>query len=277
MAVPGEMVEVGLVSGEQNGHCSRRYRPCHMRSDALDASRLNADLVVLDDEYGARARPVTAVDRPTAHLVIADHTTAPPAELVRSWVAVLGDRGFEHVRTGALADEPRRAFEEAGFEVHQQLVLLRIDPTDVTDRGRRRRGDRIRSARTTSDLTAATAIDRAAFGVEWSIDDAGILDACSATPSHRMRMIGDVAYAVTGRAQDTGFLQRLAVHPDAQGRGHGRRLVVDSLDWLRRWRVRTAMVNTHVDNLAALGLYESIGFDRLRDRLVVMGRAVEGS
>ena len=58
--------------------------------------------------------------------------------------------------------------------------------------------------------------------------------------------------------------------PAAQGHGHGRALVVDSLAWMRARRLAHGLVNTAVDNGAALALYESLGFRRLPDELLVM-------
>jgi ribosomal protein S18 acetylase RimI-like enzyme len=277
MTVPGQMIQVGLVGGEQNGHCSRRYRPCHMRSHALDTARLQAEQIVLDTEYGARARP-GGVDPATAHLVVADHTVVPPVERVEAWVHDLHERGFRRIRTGALADEPTAVFGRVGFVVEQRLVLLRTDPRDrlhlVDGNGSTRR---VRTAKTATDLTTAAEIDRAAFGPQWCIGETGILDACDATPSHRMRLVDTDAYAVTGRSHSAGFVQRLAVRPDAQHSGLGRRLMVDALEWLRRWRVATAMVNTHVENTAALALYASLGFTRLDEPLAVLALDLEPS
>ena len=71
-----------------------------------------------------------------------------------------------------------------------------------------------------------------------------------------------------------GFLafvwHRLAVAPGHQGQGHGRALAIDALVWMRSRRLTQGLVNTAVTNRPALGLYESLGFERLPDRLVVM-------
>ena len=102
-------------------------------------------------------------------------------------------------------------------------------------------------------------------------------DVRCATPRHRARLAGDgdahlAAYAITGRDASQGFLQRLAVDPAYQRRGLGRALVLDSLQWLGRWRVRRVLVNTPTDNEAALALYEQVGFHRLPERLGVYER-----
>ncbi len=77
-------------------------------------------------------------------------------------------------------------------------------------------------------------------------------------------------YGLVGRAGQRGYVQRLAVHPDAQGRGLGRALVVDGLWWLRRWRVREALVNTQEGNSRAVTLYERLGFRHRPGGLAVL-------
>ncbi len=104
-------------------------------------------------------------------------------------------------------------------------------------------------------------------------------DVRCATPRHRARLAGDAdahlaAYAITGRDAGQGFLQRLAVDPAHQRRGLGRALVLDSLQWLGRWRVRRVLVNTPTDNEAALSLYEQVGFHRLPELLGVYERVL---
>src|SRR5262249_1407160 len=96
-------------------------------------------------------------------------------------------------------------------------------------------------------------------------DALALADALGATPSVRFRMArssnGTVAgYAICGRSGRRGFVQRLAVHPSGQGRGTGRRLLIDGLRWMRRHGVTRAAVNTQTDNEAALALYLKTGF-----------------
>ena len=113
----------------------------------------------------------------------------------------------------------------------------------------------------------------------WCIDRVGIGDVRAATPRHRARGVRAdnelVAYAVSGRDGRNGYIQRLAVSPTHQQQGHGAALVGDSLRWMARWRVRRALVNTHVGNEAALALYHRFGFTDLNDRLHVYERRIE--
>ena len=59
-----------------------------------------------------------------------------------------------------------------------------------------------------------------------------------------------------------------------QGRGLGRELVADSLDWLRRRGVTEAVVNTQVQNERALQLYLRMGFRLQPSGLEVLGRTI---
>ena len=76
---------------------------------------------------------------------------------------------------------------------------------------------------------------------------------------------------VHGRAGPAGYVQRLAVRPEASGRGWGSALVLDGLRWMARTGCKEALVNTHTDNARALALYERLGFRPLPDGLVVLG------
>ena len=126
------------------------------------------------------------------------------------------------------------------------------------------------------DLEAAAAIDTASFGPGWQ-NDAGTLDDIRhATPTERSRRAlrrgRFVGFAITGRAARTGYLQRIAVDPEARRLGIGMLLVEDAVRWLVRRGASSALVNTGIDNNAALELYERCGFRRRSDELVVMER-----
>jgi ribosomal-protein-alanine N-acetyltransferase len=81
-------------------------------------------------------------------------------------------------------------------------------------------------------------------------------------------------YAISGRAGHSAYLQRLAVEPSKQQRGIGRALTIDSLVWAKRHRCGGVLVNTHVDNDPALGLYRSLGFVEMGYRLAVLERSL---
>lgn len=93
---------------------------------------------------------------------------------------------------------------------------------------------------------------------------AGLREALKATQDHRLRVVlakrRVVGYAVCGASAGRGFVQRLAVAPDWQGRGIGRKLLLDGLYWLQGRGLQEVAVNTQVGNGAALALYHQLGF-----------------
>ena len=93
-----------------------------------------------------------------------------------------------------------------------------------------------------------------------------------ATRSHEEPAL--TGYAITGRAGNHGYLQRIAVHPSARRHGLGRTLVADAMHWLWRQGVVRSYVNTQLENQAALALYESFGFRVLPAGLAVLGRSL---
>jgi ribosomal protein S18 acetylase RimI-like enzyme len=195
----------------------------------------------------------------------------PTTAMVRHACAVLHERGYESVLTGALNERERGGFEAAGFEPHEHLHLLAHDLRVVpaappSDLRRARHGDR----------PGALAIDAAAFPPFWRLDADGLREAIDATPVARFRVAihgaSVVGYSVTGRAGPRGYLQRLAVDPEHHGHGHGAALVVDGLRWLRRRKATQCVVNTQAGNDRALDLYQRLGFVLQPSGLLVLAR-----
>ena len=224
-----------------------------------------------------------------------DHGVVPSSTILRVWLSEIHARGFTSVRTGAVTGVGADVLQRQGFTTLQTLHLL-----DLSLIGwhppRLRKGLPLRSRRLwVRDRPAAAAVDLAAFTNLWAIDLAGIDETCSATPSHRARAIqvsamdgghddqspgesdtdGLAGYAITGRADHHGYLQRLAVHPAHQGHGVGLSLTLDSLMWMQRRRLTRAVVNTHTDNEVALGVYERVGFRVLPQGLSVLVRRLD--
>jgi ribosomal protein S18 acetylase RimI-like enzyme len=186
---------------------------------------------------------------------------APSAEFLRRCLATLAERGFTRVVTGALSASEQVGFLAAGFDVAERLHLLGLDLTAGLPRQPAGPApERVPRTRREEVLR----LDAAAFSTFWGFDERGLSDALAATPRTRFRMVGDdgtvVGYAICGRAGARGFVQRLAVDPARQGHGYGRLLLLDGLHWMRRRGVRTAVVNTQLDNAVALRLYTDIGF-----------------
>ena len=237
----------------------------------------SAPLILRSGSVVARVRP-WAFEPNVAHLVLYNQTRIPTPSDIVGWISELRIAGFDTIRTGAVGVQTGARFEHLGFEAIQSLVLLEhLHVHKLTAASTKGSNSTIKLA-TEADADASR-VDVAAFGAGWCIDRVGIGDVRSATPRHRARAIRDdekiIAYAISGRDGRNGYVQRLAVSPTHQHRGHGEALVKDSLRWMARWRVQRALVNTHVGNHAALALYHRLGFTDLSDRLHVYERRIE--
>ena len=222
------------------------------------------------------------LDASIAHLVLLDVHMVPSAAAIHDWVReAFEPTEVRRIRTGALFPAAAAAFLDAGFVEADRLALLEraihdrvqvTTPSTLTTRRLRAR-----------DLEAAADIDRASFPDGWQHDAASLEDIATATPQSRRRLVTrstgrrsgnrhrpPIGFAITGCAGTNGYLQRLAVHPDARRSGAARLLVDDALDWLVRRGTHRVMVNTGIDNPAALELYRNAGFERLREELVVV-------
>jgi GNAT superfamily N-acetyltransferase len=188
---------------------------------------------------------------------------APPsAEFVRRCLRVLAEQGFQRVISGAVPPPEQSGLLEAGFEVHEHLHLLLLDKAAVLPpppaEPRRWRAGPVRKSRLLK-------VDGSAFAPFWRLDRAGLDEAVKATRQHRLRVVlghrhAVVGYAICGTSGGRGFVQRLAVAPEAQGRGIGKALLLDGLYWLRASGAQEIAVNTQVGNDAALALYRRVGF-----------------
>ena len=184
----------------------------------------------------------------------------------------LREDGFDAVVTAAVGPSERDMLAADGFHEHESLHLLQHDLADLPPRPARSRGLRRGAKR---DLDAILDVDHRTFEAFWQLDADGLREAINATPVSRLRVVRDpgvIGYAVTGRAGNQGYLQRLAVHPDRQGEGLGIDLVADALHWLRRRQVTTCWVNTQEANDAALALYRRLGFRDAPHQLTVLRR-----
>lgn len=215
-------------------------------------------------------------DERVAFLAPLPESPSPSPAFVQRCLRVLADRGFTRVVTGALLPAEQHGFLRAGFEVEERLALLAHDMRDLPEMP----PVGTRAART-SDRARVLAVDNLAFPPFWRLDGDGLDEAVAATPRARFRVVDGepgvpIAYAITGRAGRRGYVQRLAVHPEARHRRLAQALVIDGLRWLRRWRATEAVVNTQLDNTPALGLYERLGFRRQALGLSVLAAGLDG-
>jgi ribosomal protein S18 acetylase RimI-like enzyme len=192
----------------------------------------------------------------------------------------LSTKGYTEVLTAALTEREQQIFLQWGFTLYERLHLLHHDLRDVPPRSTTALPARVRAAHRW-DRSAVLEVDARAFEPMWRLDQHSLHEAIAATPAsrfraarsttrarrHRGRVIG---YAVSGHTGDHGYLQRLAVDPEAQRAGIGAALVVDCLHWMRRAGVARVSVNTQEANSRALALYERLGFVPVEPGLAVL-------
>jgi ribosomal protein S18 acetylase RimI-like enzyme len=208
-------------------------------------------------------------DETVGHLVLVDHGSVPSSADIDLWIEQAARIGLRAVRTGAVFPRAAEVFADAGFATIDTLALLELDL-----RASRRPSIRLETKRLTRRHTdQAVAIDRRAFGARWANDAASLKAIRRATPAYRARQLGVdgqlVAFAISGVAGPTGYLQRLAVDPRHQRGGRGKSLVADTLCWMHDRHLANALVNTAISNVAALALYEQFGFHPRADRLTI--------
>lgn len=194
----------------------------------------------------------------------------PSPGFLQRCLETLADDGYTEVVTAALMPPEQPPFLAAGFEEEEQLRLFAHDLHHVP-----RGPEAVLRRAVEADHPAVLAVDAASFSPFWQLDPWSLQDAVEATPFARFRVAIDgqdqvIGYAVSGRTQRRGYLQRLAVRPDQRGRGLGSALVLDGLRWMRRRGVDRAVVNTQLHNEAARRLYLGLGFREEPERLAVL-------
>lgn len=221
-----------------------------------------------------RARPWPAVPGRAFLLISGSHGLAvrlPESVVLSSWVTTLSSWGYSSVRTSALSPAAADAFTDIGFTVAQELTLLErlhsshpamsapttpsIMPVRMMPFSRRIRR---------SVALEMLALDLAAFGPEWSLDDDTLHEALNATKRVKVfvsRSNGRInGFVVAGATGHQGFIQRLAVRPDFQRTGIATQLLQASLAWTHRRGCTSTVVNTEISNIAALRAYQRFGF-----------------
>ncbi len=211
-----------------------------------------------------------------AHLAIDPRGAHPTAQGVGRCVAEATERGFDRILTAALHDDDLHPFVQHGFEPVEELIVLAHDLAELpTAPAYHLRSFRLRFR------NEVLAVDERAFQEFWQLDSTGLDEAFGATPRARGRLVRDhhavIAYSVVGLSGSEAFIQRLAVDPDHQGVGLGRALTVDGLAWAKSHLAAVAFVNTQHSNTAALDLYDSLGFERRRRPLTVMGLSLDAA
>jgi ribosomal-protein-alanine N-acetyltransferase len=146
------------------------------------------------------------------------------------------------------------------FTHTQNIVMLEWKGTDIPEASVPA-GVVVRSMQP-DDLLEVAELDAVAFEPLWQ----NTLDALErALPQATSAIVAEDAQGLVGYQISTAnpfgaHLARLAVRPDAQGKGLGSLIVTDLIRRLKDKGVARLTVNTQSDNLASLALYDKMGF-----------------
>lgn len=116
-----------------------------------------------------------------------------------------------------------------------------------------------------ADVAAIVRIEQACFGSSaWS--ESLVADEVR-SERHVVRVADDLtAYGAISLAADVADLDRIAVVPDARGRGLARELLAALVDGARDLGADRMLLEVAADNAAAIGLYDSFGFETISTR-----------
>jgi [ribosomal protein S18]-alanine N-acetyltransferase len=117
-----------------------------------------------------------------------------------------------------------------------------------------------------SDLEAVLAIERRAYEFPWTL---GIFRDCLLAnyPAWVLAQ-GDhiVGYGLLSLAADEAHILNLCTAPEAQGQGHGRRLLRVLLQLARGRGAKRVFLEVRPSNTAAIALYDAEGFNEIGRR-----------
>jgi [ribosomal protein S18]-alanine N-acetyltransferase len=146
------------------------------------------------------------------------------------------------------------------FELKQNIVLLELKGRDARSFSVPQ-GIRIRPMQD-ADMPFVAQVDLAAFGQFWHNTENALqrarLQCASATVAEDDS--GVIGYQLSTKNPLGAHLARLAVRPEAQGRGVGSALVSHLIQSFAASQLGRLSVNTQADNTASLALYKKLGF-----------------
>lgn len=125
-----------------------------------------------------------------------------------------------------------------------------------------------------ADIDTILALNAAAFAPLWQYSDATVITWLLTSQRAVIAYLSDrpVGFALASHTNPGSYahLIRLAVHPEAQGRGIGRQLVLDGLHFARDVGAAGLALNTQASNTVSQRLYTSLGFRPVEPVLSVL-------
>ncbi len=167
------------------------------------------------------------------------------------------------------AGEPwlRTMLEKAGFALADTVIFFRLTGLSTLEIEEPQAPAALRPARL-GDVEPLAELDAATFDTLWHFAAPDIVEmlvrgrvlvAERAGPAGTgTRLVGYSALLTASRHE--AHLARLAVHPDLQGQGLGRALLLESLHYAQHEGYAAMALNTQATNQRSQALYRSVGF-----------------
>jgi [ribosomal protein S18]-alanine N-acetyltransferase len=193
---------------------------------------------------------------------ISDHVE-PESVLLTLWDAVrpqLKAMGVQLVGLLGISNWITHFGPALGFQYGEEIVTLarssRELPTPLPNPPR----IRVTELR---DISQLAALDQAAFSPPWQMSFHDLRQAYRIASSCTVAIDNDtiLGFQISTFFFDGAHLARLAVHPQAQGRGIGGALLRDLLERYGRRGIDMMTVNTQASNYQSRRLYERFGFE----------------
>ncbi len=162
------------------------------------------------------------------------------------------------VRSPAVPVEEWPRWESRGFVPDLELMVMSCDLAHSPD---------VHGAASThtGGLERLAEIDNSAFEKPWRVGRLGLRDALGATPRSEIFVTTDgeqlTGFAIVGADRYAiGYLQRVATHPNWQGRGVGSILIASAKAWALENACQRMVLNVRPDADGVIALYREHGF-----------------
>ena len=163
------------------------------------------------------------------------------------------------------------SLQERGFSLFRRLYAY--DKFDFSIPTQGNQEVQIRPARP-EDVPLLLALEERCFEQIWRYDPSSLADIIQTHPYFVIAELHgrEVGYQFNALDGGYGYLVRIAVHPDYNGRGIGARLMAEAIRFFQNTRATHIMLNTQEENTHAHRLYEWFGFERIQQIGFVLRR-----
>lgn len=226
--------------------------------------------IQISERHPASSYAVLGVWRLGTAMAAVRLLTARPRDrrrLLAHLTDVLSEQGFASVVSPFLEQPATKPFRQAGFDLHERLIVFKKRGLDFRDIVR----TCVAREMTAGDIDAIVDIDAASFDDLWRFRHGDVSALLSTARGFVAVREGNViGYNMVSVSRDVGTVGRLAVHPEHRSTGVGSTLLAAGLSWLEKAGCAEVTLCTQSDNRASRELYRRFGFAQLPDELAIM-------